>query len=348
VLAFVFKRLVWAVVLAWLITLICFIIFFVLPRNQPGSNRQGIVAGNLNAEYDLHSESIPSQYLTFMQHVVRGDLGESLRQPLAVTTMIHDSAPVTLSLLIGGTVFWLLIAFPIGILSALYPRSLIDKGLMAFVLIGVSAHPVWLGLIFSYLLGYKAHVFPIAGYCDFVYDPHSPNLCGGPRFWAYHMVLPWFTFSLLFAALYARMIRASLLETLDEDYVRTARAKGASQWRVIRKHVLHNALIPVIAMLSMDMVVISFTGIVFIETVFQLPGLGTNLYRALTSADLPVILGISIVISFAVVIANLVADILYCIVDPRMNLRGPARRPFSSRLRLGLRPQQSVTESPTT
>ena len=347
-LAFVFKRLVWALILAWLITLICFVIFFVLPRNQPGSNRQGIVAPNLNAQYDLHSDSLPAQYVTFMQHVVRGDFGESLRQPIEVRQMIHDTAPVTLTLIIGGTIFFLLIAFPIGILSALYSRSLIDKGLMAFVLIGVSAHPVWLGLIFSYLLGYKAHLFPIAGYCDFIYDPHSPNLCGGPRYWAYHMVLPWFTFALLFAALYARMIRASLLETMEEDYVRTARAKGASQFRIMRKHVLHNALIPVIAMLSMDMIVISFTGVVFIETVFQLPGLGTIMYRALTSADLPVILGISIVVSFAIVIVNTIADILYTLVDPRLNLRGPARRPFGSRLRLGMRPQPSATESTTT
>jgi len=144
------------------------------------------------------------------------------------------------------------------------------------------------------------------------------------------------------------MIRASLLETLEEDFVRTARAKGASQARIIRKHVMHNALIPVIAMLSMDMVVISFTGIVFVETVFQLPGLGRVLYQALTSADLPVILGISIVISFTVVIFNLIADILYCVIDPRMNLRGP-RRGFSSRLRFGMRPQRaSVSESPTT
>ncbi len=254
-LAFVFKRLVWAVILAWLVTLICFVIFFALPRNQPGSNRQGIVAPNLNAAYDLNSDSLPRQYVTFVEHVVRGDFGESLRTPQTVRSMIHDAAPVTLTLIIGGTIFWLLIAFPIGILSAVYPRSFVDKGLMAFVLIGISAHPVWLGLIFSYLLGYKAHLFPIAGYCDFVYDPNSPYQCGGPRYWAYHMVLPWFTFALLFAALYARMIRASLLETMDEDYVRTARAKGASQFRVIRKHVLHNALLPVVAMLSMDMIV---------------------------------------------------------------------------------------------
>ena len=175
-LAFVFKRLVWAVILAWLVTLICFVIFFALPRNQPGSNRQGIVAPNLNVAYDLNSDSLPRQYVTFVEHVVRGDLGESLRTPQTVGSMIHDAAPVTLTLIIGGTILWMLIALPIGILSAVYPRSFIDKGLMAFVLIGISAHPVWLGLIFSYLLGYKAHLFPIAGYCDFVYDPNSQVL----------------------------------------------------------------------------------------------------------------------------------------------------------------------------
>jgi peptide/nickel transport system permease protein len=349
VVAFVIKRLVWALLLACLITLITFVIFFVLPRNQPGSNRQGIVAPNLQTQYNLQSKSIPEQYVQFMRHVVHGDLGQSLRQSVEVTQVIRDALPVTLSLIIGGTLFWLLIAFPIGMLSALRPRSLIDKGLMAFVLIGVSAHPVWLGLTFSYLLGYRVHAFPVAGYCDFLYDPHSSNQCGGPRYWAYHMILPWFTFALLFAALYARMIRASLLETMDEDYVRTARAKGAGGWRIMRKHVLHNALLPVVAMLSMDMVSISFTGVVFIETVYQLPGLGQTLYRALISNDLPVILGVVIVVSFAVTIANLIADLLYCLIDPRLDLRGPRRRSLWSRAWLGTRASpSSVTESPTT
>jgi peptide/nickel transport system permease protein len=347
VLGFVIKRLAWGVLLALLITLITFLIFFVLPPNQPGSNRQGIVTPNLQTQYDLNSKSMPAQYVQFLDHVVHGNLGTSIRQQTPVGELIWTSLPVTLSLIIGGTVFWLLLAFPIGILSALHPRSLLDKGLMTFVLIGVSAHPVWLGLCFSYLLGYRIHAFPVAGYCDFVYDPASVNQCGGPRYWAYHMILPWFTFALLFAAFYARMIRATLLETMDEDYVRTARAKGASERRVLRKHVLRNALIPVIAMLSMDMVVISLTGVVFIETVYQLPGIGTILYRGLTTNDLPVILGVVIVVSFAVTIANLIADILYCFVDPRLSLRGPRRQRSWAPARLRPRPQPSVTESPT-
>jgi peptide/nickel transport system permease protein len=326
VVGYVIKRLAWGVVLALLITMVTFFIFFILPPNQPGSNRQGIVSGNLQSQYDLESKSMPSQYATFLNHVVHGNLGTSLRYNISVRDQIQRALPITFSLIIGGTIMWLLIAFPIGILSALYPRSMLDKGLMAFVLIGISAHPVWLGLTFSYFFGYRLHAFPIAGYCDFAYDPGSSvNQCGGPQYWAYHMVLPWFTFALLFAAFYARMIRATLLETMEEDYVRTARAKGAGEWRVLRKHVMRNALLPVVAMLSMDMVVISLTGVIFIETVYQLPGLGTTLYQALTTNDLPVVVGVVLVICIAVTVANLVADIVYCMVDPRVNLRGPRR-----------------------
>jgi len=348
VVGFVVKRLAWGVVLALLITMITFFIFFILPPNQPGSNRQGIVSGNLESQYDLESKSMPAQYVTFLNHVVHGNLGTSLRFNTSVRDEIQRALPVTFSLIIGGTIMWLLIAFPIGILSALYPRSLLDKGLMAFVLIGISAHPVWLGLVFSYSFGYRLHAFPIAGYCDLVYDPGtSVNQCGGPRFWAYHMVLPWFTFALLFAAFYARMIRATLLETMDEDYVRTARAKGAGEWRVLRKHVLRNALLPVVALLSMDMVVISLTGVIFIETVYQLPGIGTILYQALTTNDMPVIVGIVLVISFAVTIANLIADIVYCFVDPRLSLRGPQRQRSWGLGRLRPKAQSGVTETAT-
>jgi peptide/nickel transport system permease protein len=347
VLAFIIKRLAWGVLLVALVTLLTFLIFFIIPPDDPGSRRQGFVTPNLQTQFGLDGKSMPAQYASFLGHAARGDFGTSIRFQRPVGRMIWTSLPVTLSLIIGGTILWLLIAFPIGLISALRPRSLLDRGLMVFVLIGVAAHPVWLGFSLSYLLGYRAHVFPVAGYCDFVYDPSSSNQCGGPRYWAYHMVLPWFTFAFLFAALYARMIRASLLETMNEDYVRTARAKGAGEWRVLRKHVLRNALMPVIAMLSMDMVVISLTGVIFIETVFQLPGLGTTLYRGLTTNDLPVVLGVVIVVSFAVTIANMIADILYTFVDPRLSVRSPRRQRSWAPARLRPRPQTGVTESPT-
>jgi peptide/nickel transport system permease protein len=346
VLAFVLKRLAWGAMLVWLTTLICFVIFFLLP-SKPASNRPGfVIAPNLQAEYGLQGKSAPHQYVIFMNHLVHGDLGRSLQQHQPVWQALHDAIPVTASLILGGTILWLLIAFPIGIISAMRPRSLLDKGLMALVLVGVSAHPVWLSLIFSYLLGYRAHVFPIAGYCDFLYDPHSPNLCGGPRYWAYHMILPWITFALLFAALYARMIRAGILEALNEDYVRTARAKGASPWRVMRKHVLRNALLPVVSMLGMDMG-LAFGGAIFIETAFQLPGMGQVLFRALASNDLPVIMGEVLVVCLTITVANAIVDVLYCLVDPRTGFRRLRRRqvPEVLRTRFSARPQ--VTESPS-
>jgi peptide/nickel transport system permease protein len=315
------------------ISLITFVIFLMIPNTA--ASRQGLVAPDLQTQWNLKGHSLAYQYVHFLDRVViHGDLGHSLRQPLSVRYMIGQALPVTLSLMIGGTIVCLLLAFPIGLIAALRPRSFLNRGLMIFILIGVSTHAVWLSLFFSYIFGVKLHWFPVAGYCNLHYQSLNGGTtgCGGPRYWAYHMVLPWFTFALLFAAYYARMIRASLLETMEEDYVRTARAKGAGQWRILRKHVMHNAMIPVVAMLSMDMVVISFTGIVFIETVFQLPGLGRVLYQALTSADLPVILGISIVVCFAVVIANLIADIVYAIIDPTVNLTGRRRVSLWSRL----------------
>jgi peptide/nickel transport system permease protein len=135
------------------------------------------------------------------------------------------------------------------------------------------------------------------------------------------MILPWFTFACLYAALYARMIRASMIETMEEDYVRTARAKGASTSRVMRRHVLRNAMLPVVSMLGMD-IGLAFGGALFIEIAFGLPGMGKVLVRALASGDLPMIMGVVLVISFAVAILNLIVDIVYCFIDPRVHVRG--------------------------
>jgi peptide/nickel transport system permease protein len=261
-----------------------------------------------------------------------------------VRHIVGTGLPVTASLVLGGTVIWLLLAFSIGMLSALRPRSWLDKGLMVFVLIGVSVHPVWLGLVLSYFFGFRLHVFPVAGYCDFLYDPASSNQCGGPRYWAYHMILPWFTFALLFAALYARMIRASILEALGEDYVRTAKAKGAGTWRVMRRHVLRNTLLPVVSMLGMDMS-LAFGGAIFIETVYGLPGLGQSLFRALSSNDLPVIVGLVLVVSVAVTIANLLTDILYSVIDPRLRNRGQTGEGAPTRTRRRVRARPWIRES---
>jgi peptide/nickel transport system permease protein len=315
VLAFIFKRLLWAVLLVFVVTLIVFVMFFVLPADSKNAqrNEQGFAPG-LQTQFNIRG-SFGEQYERFVTHILRGDLGDSTRRNDAVTDVIGETLPVTASLVLGGAIFFLMIAIPIGVLSALYPRSLLDKGLMLVVLIGASAHSVWLGLVFSYVFGVKLHWFPVGGYCDLRYEPDSTNLCGGPRYWAWHMILPWLTFAFLFAALYARMIRASLLESMNEDYVRTARAKGASSFRVMRVHVFRNALLPVITMLGMD-VGVAFGGALFIETVFTLPGMGSLLVRSLANSDLPMIMGIVIVVSLAVVVANLIVDLLYVVIDP--------------------------------
>jgi peptide/nickel transport system permease protein len=347
-LVFVARRLASAVLLAFVLTLITFVMFFVLPEDhRPIQGGQASFVPDLQTQF--HAEgSFVEQYGRFLEGVVLyGDLGDSFRSGKPVTTVIGQTLPVTASLVFGGVVFWLAMAFPIGLLSALHPRSLLDRGLMLFVLLGLCAHPVWLGLMFSWLFGVKLRWLPVAGYCDLRYDPESTNPCGGPRYWAYHMILPWLTFAFLFAALYARMIRAGVLEVLGEDYVRTARAKGAGTFRVMRGHVLRNAMLPVITMIGMD-IGIAFGGTLFIETVFDLPGMGQLLVSSLGGPDLPVIMGIVLTVSFAVVIANLIVDLLVPLVDPRVRLYGKggasARAP---RRRLRARPRVT-SESPTT
>jgi peptide/nickel transport system permease protein len=189
---------------------------------------------------------------------------------------------------------------------------------MTFVLIGISAHPVWIGLILSFVIGYKLHITPIAGYCNFF--PGSPGAqCEGPVQWAYHMILPWITFMILFAALYVRLIRANVLETMSEDYVRTARAKGATQNRVMLHHVLRNSLLPVVTILGMDLG-LALGGAIFTEQVFNLPGLGHQVVQAYGSNDLPIITGVVVFSTICVIIFNFIVDVTYGFLDPRIRL----------------------------
>jgi peptide/nickel transport system permease protein len=345
-LAFVAKRLMGAVLLLFVITAILFVMFFVL-----GASRNPLGAPfprGLNAQFDTRG-SLVEQYVRFVGNIVlHGHLPDSPHQNEPVTTVIAHTIPVTASLVIGGTILFLLISFPIALLSALKPRSALDRGLMLFLLVGFCAHPVVLSLGFSYLFGSKLHWFPLSGYCDLVYKPDSPNQCGGPRYWAYHMFLPWVTFALMFAALYARMMRANLLEVMHEDYVRTARAKGARTVRVMRVHVLRNALLPVVTMIGMD-VAVAFGGAIFIEDVFQLPGMGQLLVQSITVVDLPMIFGIVLVVSVIVVLANLIVDIAYPLLDPRVRLPGTGDTSVASReLRRELRAQQRQATEPAT
>jgi peptide/nickel transport system permease protein len=175
---------------------------------------------------------------------------------------------------------------------------------------------VWIGLIFSYVFGYKLGLTPIAGYCNFFPGTVGAQ-CEGPVQWAYHLILPWCTFMILFAALYVRLIRANVMETMNEDYVRTARAKGASQRRVMVQHVLRNSMLPVVTILGMDLG-LALGGAIFTEGIFNLPGLGREIVQAYNRADLPLITGIVVFSTIAVIVFNFLVDVAYGFLDPRI------------------------------
>jgi peptide/nickel transport system permease protein len=320
VLRYLIRRLLWAVVLFFAVTVVTYFLFFIIPADPAKlvcgkACKAGDVARikhNLGLDRPIYV-----QYGKFVWKLVRhGSLGYSYANRQSVNTIVGDAAPVTASLVLGGAVLWMLIALPVGILSALRPRSLLDRVSMTFVLIGISAHPIWIGLIFAYLFGFRLHLTPITGYCDFI-NPATD--CGGPVQWAYHMLLPWLTFAILFAALYVRMIRANTLETMNEDYVRTARAKGAPEWLVIRSHILRNSMLPVVTMLGMD-IGLALGGAVFTETVYSLPGLGKTAISGLNNYDTPTVMGVIVFATLAIIVFNLVVDMLYAWIDPRIRL----------------------------
>jgi peptide/nickel transport system permease protein len=326
VLGYALRRLLWAGVLALAMSFVTFVILFQIPNdparflvpNQNPSERQ------LRAAREKLGVDDPFvvQYGRFLWRVAHLDLGYSyasigMRQPVPVTTELRRAIPVTATLLIGGAVIWLSIAIPLGVLSAVRPGSVFDRFALLFALLGISAHPVVVGLFLRQTLGYNLGLAPVEGYCPMV----GEGSCG-PVGWAHHMLLPWLTISVLFAALYSRMIRVHVIDELREGYVRTARAKGAREARILRSHVLRNSFLPILAMIGMDIGLV-FGSAVFVEEVFGLAGLGNLALGAsagLVGFDLPVIAGVILVVSMAVVLVNLVVDLLIGVIDPRVRV----------------------------
>ncbi len=317
---YLIRRVLWAGVLFLCITVVTYVIFFVIPANPAQ-----LVAGKSATTEDIQraerflglDQPIYVQYGKFVKRLVwEQSLGTSFATRQNVNDVVLRAAPVTASLVLGGAVLWLLISVPIGILSALKPKSLLDRGAMTFVLIGISSHPVWIGLILAYTVGYRLGLAPISGYCDMI-NPSTG--CGGPADWAWHMMLPWLTFALLFAASYTRFIRAQVMETLNEDYVRTARAKGAGESRVMFSHVLRNALLTVVTILGLD-IGLALGGAIFTESVFGLPGLGRVALESIQGYDLPIVQGVVVFATLAILTVTLIVDCLYAWIDPRIRL----------------------------
>ena len=321
---YLIRRILWACLLFIVITFITFVIFYVGPNNPARAvcggeqaKRECLVRATEKLGLD---QPMPVQYYKFMkQLVLHQDLGTSFATSQSVNQRIKEAAPVTASLVFGGAVLWMILGLSIGIFSALKPRSLVDRFAMVFVLIGVSAHPVWIGLILEYTFGVKLGWTPIAGYANFFGAASDSGQAGGPWQWFYHLILPWCTFALLFAALYVRMIRANVMETMNEDFVRTARAKGAPERQVLFSHTLRNALLPVVTMLGMD-IGIGLGGAIFTETVFNLPGLGQTAVIGISNQDLAIVQGVIVFATVAIIIFNLVVDLLYAWIDPRIRL----------------------------
>jgi len=235
--------------------------------------------------------------------------GYSFRSEQAIWPVLTDRFPVTLSLALGAAVLWLIFGVSAGVLSALKRGSLWDRGAMVVALAGVSLPIYFTGLlslaIFSYGLGW----------IDAQYVPIEDSFTG----WLGGMILPWITLAFLYAAMYARITRATMLEILGEDYIRTARAKGLKEQTVIGKHAMRSTMTPILTMLGMDLGVL-IGGAILTETTFSLPGLGQAVLQAIKNQDLPIILGVTLITSLAVLVANLLVDVLYAVIDPRVRL----------------------------
>ena len=331
--AFIIRRLFTTIFLLLVVSLITFAIFFLIPR-LAGQNayelatqyvgRNPTRAAILQIEQKLGLNApLYLQYGRFVKAIVVGThynsgtnvtycpppcFGYSFRSQQPVWPQMVSALPVTLSLAIGASVLWLVGGVTIGVISALRRGTFFDRFSMAVALAGVSLPIFFTGLIALELFSYKWPLFPNVQYVNFTTNP---------ALWARNLVLPWITLAFLYAALYARLTRSTMLETMSEDYIRTARAKGLRERDVVVKHGLRSALTPITTIFGIDLGLL-IGGAIITEVTFSLHGLGLFTYQAIQNQDFPEIMGVVLLSSFFIVIANLVVDILYAVIDPRV------------------------------
>jgi peptide/nickel transport system permease protein len=346
---YILRRVLISAFLLWLLTVITFALYYSIP-SEPASFVIDVQHSTPQRIAKVHHElgidkPITTQYAKFLWRMVHGDFGIAWEGigftnagTLAGTHVGAETvraAAVTGWLALGGVVVLLLLAIPIATLAATKAGSFLDRTLLAVTLVGISTHPIVVGVLLQTFFGNRWSLAPPSGYCGLLsktpevverFNTHPP-MCGGVADWASHMVLPWITFALFFVALYTRIVRVRLLDVLDADYVRAARAKGASELQVLRRHALPNALTPVITMIGMD--IGAAVGVaVYVETVYGLPGLGRLTIGAIASdagIDLPVLLAVVMVVGAAIILLNLIADLAIAAIDPTIERRGPRR-----------------------
>jgi peptide/nickel transport system permease protein len=316
---YIVRRLLWVVLVVLIIMAFTFVIFFVMPPTDPavqfaGRSPTPELIAEVRRQFGL-DKPLWQQYGLFLKNVFTGDeygwpgLGFSYATRSPIKDMLFDRIWVTVQLALGAALVWLCIGIPIGIVSAIKRRSLIDRVSMLFALFFVSAPVFWLGLVALWLFWDKLHLSPGTGYVSM-----GQSFAG----WLGHMVLPWVVLALLLAAQYARMVRGNLIETMAQDYIRTARVKGLPEWKVILKHGVRASLTPVVTLIGLDLGAL-LGGAVIIETVFNLQGIGQWAAASVSQGDLPVVLAVTVVVTLAVTLMNLLVDIVYAYLDPKVN-----------------------------
>ncbi len=297
------RRLAQSVLILLGVTLITFALLYALPadpaRMIAGRSATAETVAHIRAELGL-DQPLPVQYARYVSRLVRGDLGRSYAQKVEVAALLRSRLAATFWLMAGGITFELLIGLPAGLLAALRRRSAVDRVVMVGAFLGVSAPQFVVGLFLLYWLAYRWGLFPLGGY-------------GSPA----HVILPAFALGIAGGGWYARVMRSAMLDVVHQDYVRTARAKGLSEPRVVLKHAVRNALLPVISMVGLDIGTF-MGGVVVVESVFSWPGIGQLAWQAIQIVDIPVIMGVVIVSALAITTGNLLADLVYPLLDPKI------------------------------
>jgi peptide/nickel transport system permease protein len=314
---YIIRRLLWVIVLLLAVSAVTFIIFYLLPSANPAALRAGrapnpALIAAISKRLGL-DRPVYVQYWDYIKAIVlHFNFGYSYQFSQPVKTMIFQRLPATISLTVGAVIVWLMIGLPIGIISAIRSRSLLDRGAMGGALLAISAPSYWLGLVALYLFANDIGVVKIFDGAN-----SYTGLTADPARWFGSLILPWLVLAAAFAAFYSRLLRSNLIEVMSEDYIRTARAKGLSERRVVLRHGVRAAITPIITVLGLDIGAL-LGGAILIEDVFNIPGVGRLAYEGIINADLPVIQGTVLFGAFFIVIANLVVDVVYAFLDPRV------------------------------
>ncbi|HEX6206175.1 MAG TPA: ABC transporter permease [Solirubrobacterales bacterium] len=317
---FIARRLVGMVAVLFAVSVIVFVVFMVLPQQNPaqslaGKNATPLLVKNIEAEWGF-DDPLPQQYLTMMKKVFTGELIQ-YEPRIPVDDRIIEGIPATFSLAIGAAVIWLFFGLLLGYLSAIRAGGWLDRILTGVSIAGVSIPVFLLAPVLLYFLSYQTEIFPNGQYVPFSEDPVE---------WLNHLILPWFTLAVLSIGIYSRVVRSNMLDVMNEDYVRTARAKGLSERQVMTKHVLRNSLIPVITLFGLDFgATIAGTAIIT-EAIFSIDGVGAYAAQAVKGFELPPIMGVVLYGSFFVVLVNTIVDIVYAYLDPRVRLGDSASK----------------------